>query len=283
MSKKRVAWLLIIPGIIVFSVFKWYPIITSLAVSMFEYKLILGSKFVEFSNFKAVLFNNLTWIAFRNTFYFAFLNIALCFLVPIIVAILLLEMKKNLIRIMMILWFIPAGSIVSILLWKWYYNPSYGLFNGVLQSLGLPTLKWLNDPRISMICIVLPGLIMYGPGLIYIATLQSIPDELYEAAELEGAGFWRKIWSVTLPRMRPIVTIMLILSVISSLEMFNQAFIMTEGGPANTTLSVVMVIYDLAFIKMNFGYGSALGIILFLVIFVLTVLQRRYFKENLDE
>jgi len=120
-------------------------------------------------------------------------SIALTFLVPIFVAILLMEMRKSLIRIMMILWFIPVSSMAGIIIWKWFYNPQYGLFNGILQSLGMPTLRWLDDPNLAMICLVLPGLIMYGPGLIYIATLQGIPDELYQAAELEGASFWRKI------------------------------------------------------------------------------------------
>jgi len=104
---------------------------------------------------------------------------------------------------MMILWFIPVASTAGIAIWKYMYHPRLGLLNGLLAALHLPALKWLDDPNLAMLCLVLPGLILFGPGLIYIAALQSVPEELYEAAELEGAGFFRKIWHVTLPTPPP--------------------------------------------------------------------------------
>ena len=123
---------------------------------------------------------------------------------------------------------------------------------------------------------------MFGPGLIYIATLQGIPGELYEAAHLEGASFGQKIWHVTLPRIRPIIAMMLLLSIIGNLQVFDQPFVMTGGGPNFATYSVVMYIFDTAFEQMKFGRATALSLVLFVVIMVLVIIQRKYFKENPD-
>ena len=220
--------------------------------------------------------------AFTNTFWFAFLSLSLTFLIPIFVSILLMEMKAHTIRVMMVLWFLPVASTASIAIWKYLYNPRLGLLNGWLTGLGLPPLKWLDDPTLAMFCLVLPGLILFGPGLIYIAALQSIPDELYEAAELEGAGFFTKIRVVTLPRLRPIIAMMLLFSLIGSLQVFEMPFILTGGGPGYATTTVVMHIYNLAFTSYNLGKATALAIVLFFVIMGLVAIQRRLYKENAD-
>ena len=279
----RMAWLVGGPALIVQGLFGWLPLAVGFVLAFQKFYLFRPSPFVGFSNFQSVLIERpLTAIAFRNTFYYAALSIGLTFLVPIFVAILLMEMSKKIIRIMMILWFIPVGSMAGLVIWKWMYNPQYGLFNGILTWLNLPTLRWLNDPRLAMICLILPGLIMYGPGLIYIATIQGIPDELYEAADLEGAGMRRKIWSITLPRLRPIISMMLILGVIGSLQVFSQPYVMTGGGPGYATITVVMSIYQLAFQSMKYGKGAALSVTLFLVTMILVSIQRKYIKEDID-
>jgi len=281
---KRTAWIFGAPGIIIQLIVGWSPIIAAFVVAFQKYNLLRPSYFVGLDNFKFFLPSNnpLTVTIFRNTFYYTGLSLALTFLIPIFVAILLLEMKKSIIRVMMILWFIPVASMAGIIIWKWFYNPYWGLFNGILVTLGLPTLGWLNDPRLAMICLVLPGLIMYGPGLVYIATIQGIPDELYEAAELEGASLWQKVWQITLPRMRPIIAMMLILAVIRNLQVFNQPYVMTGGGPGRATTTVVMYIYSLAFEGVEYGRGTALSMILFFIIMSLVVIQRKFFKENID-
>jgi len=277
------AWLVGGPALVVQGLFGWLPLAVGFVLAFQKFNLFKPSPFVGLANFESILLlRPLTVIAFRNTFYFAALSLGLTFLVPILVAILLMEMGKKIIRIMMLLWFIPIGGMAGIVIWKWMYNPQYGLFNGILQQLGLPTLRWLSDPNLAMICIVLPGLIMYGPGLIYIATIQGIPDELFEASELEGAGIWRKIWSITLPRLRPIISMMLILAVIGSLQVFNQPYVMTGGGPGYATVTVVMSIYQLAFESMKYGKAAALSVTLFFVTMILVVIQRKYFKENID-
>jgi len=278
----RLGIIFILPTLIIITLFGWYPMVLSFNIAFQEYH-ILTTRYVGLAHFRHLLEDPIVPIVVRNTFYYTALSLGLTFMVPIIVAILLMEMKKSVIRIMMLLWFIPVGSMASLILWKWYYEPNYGLFNGILTWLGLPKLMWLADPRIAMLCIVLPGLIMFSPGIIYIASLQSIPESYYEAAELEGAGFWRKIWSITLPRLRPIMSMMLILSVIGSMQIFNAPFVMTAGGPANATRTIVMYIIETAFNYFHFGYGTCLALVLFFILMILTFLQRKYFREDIDK
>jgi len=279
---KRVKWVFYAPGFLLNLVFGWYPLILGLIVGFQTYYLIRPSEFVGFTNFQDIFYDSLTPIVFRNTLYYTALQIGLVFFVPIIISILLMEMKKSTIRIMMILWFIPIAQMAGIIIWKWFYSVDYGLFNGILTTLGFPTSQWLNSARIAMLCLVLPGLIMFGPGLIYIATLQNIPQELYEAAELEGTSLWQKIWHITLPRLRPIIAMMMLLSIIGNMQVFTQPYVMTGGGPGSATYTIIMQVYTLSFTNLQFGKGGALALILFLLIMVLIIIQRKYFKENID-
>jgi len=279
----RIAWALSAPALVLISLWAWYPFILSFIIGFMKFHVIKPSTFVGLEHFRSLIFDDwMTPLVFLRTFEYAGLSIGLTFLIPIIVSILLMEMKPGTIRIMMILWFIPMASMASLLIWKWFYNVDLGLFNSILTTLGLPRLGWLNDRNLAMICLILPGIIMYGPGLIYIAMLQGIPHELYEAAELEGAGFWTKIWHITLPRLRPIIAMMLILSVSGSMSVFDQPFVMTGGGPANATKMVMLYVYDIAFLDFNFGRSTALAVLLFFVAISLVIIQRKYFKENID-
>ena len=279
---RRLSIIFALPGVIIVSIFGWFPIATAFVVAFQKFYILKPSPFVGFDNFNYLFSHPLTAVTFRNTFYYSGLSIGLTFFLPILIAILLMEMRKGVIRVMMILWFIPVASMAGIIIWKWFYNPQYGLFNGILVSLGLPTLGWLTDSRLAMLCLVLPGLVLFAPGLIYIATLQGIPEELYEAAELEGTRFWGKILHVTLPRMRPIIAMMLILSVITSLQIFEQPYVMTGGGPNFATYTVVMSVFTFAFERLQFGKATALAIILFLIIMTLVIIQRKFLKEDID-
>ena len=175
-------WLFMSPGIFLNLVFGWYPLILGLLIAFQTYHLIRPPYYSGLANFQNLFYDPLSIIVFRNTLYYTALSLALTFLVPIFVSILLMEMKKGTIRIMMILWFIPIATMASLIIWKWFYNVNYGLFNGILTYLHLPTLRWLQDRDIAMLCLVLPGLIMFGPGLIYIASFcYESHSDLYRA------------------------------------------------------------------------------------------------------
>jgi multiple sugar transport system permease protein len=277
------AWAFTLPALLAQFFFGWFPIGFAFVVGFQKYFLVKPPQWVGLGNMQAVAKDQLTVTAFQNTLYFSLLSIGLTFVIPIFVSILLMEMSRRTIRWMMILWFIPVASTAGIAIWKYLYHPRLGLLNGILQGLHLPPSKWLDDPNLAMFCLVLPGLILFGPGLVYIAALQNVPEEQYEAADLEGAGFFRKIGTITLPRLRPIIAMMLIFSLIGSMQVFELPFIMTGGGPAYATTTVVMRIYDLAFRAYDLGKATALAIVLFFVIMALILAQRRFFPENLDE
>jgi len=277
------AWAFTLPGVLFQFFFGWFPVLVAFLVAFQRYYLVRPPELVGLANFRDVAADPLTPIVFTNTFYYAALALGLTFLLPILVSILLMEMSPRVIRIMMVLWFLPVASTASIVIWKYFYNPNLGLLNGFLEAVGLPRQQWLDDPGLAMISLVLAGLILFAPGLVYVASLQGIPEELYEAAELEGAGFWTKIRHITLPRLRPVIAMMLIFSVIGTLQVFEQPFIMTGGGPGYATRTVVMHVYNLSFLAYNLGKATALAIVLFFVVMTLIVLQRRYFRESLDD
>jgi multiple sugar transport system permease protein len=277
------AWAFTLPGLLTQFVFGWLPVAFAFVVAFQRYYFIKEPQFIGLKNFQEVRADPLVVTALMNTLYFALLSIGLTFCIPIFVSILLMEMSKRTIRWMMILWFIPVASTAGIAIWKYMYHTRLGLLNGLLTALHLPAQKWLDDPNLAMFSLVLPGLLLFGPGLVYIAALQNVPEELYEAAELEGATFLQKIRFVTLPRLRPIIAMMLIFSTIGAMQVFELPFIMTGGGPGYATTTVVMYIYNLAFAAYNLGKATALAILLFAIIMSLIVIQRRYFRENLDE
>jgi multiple sugar transport system permease protein len=227
----------------------------------------------------------------RNTLYYAALALGLTFFIPIFVSILLMEMKPWVIRIMMILWFFPIAGMASLVLLKFFYNVDYGLLNGLIAKaydlMGKPLVervfpRWLNSPSIAMLCLVLPNIIMFSPGMIYIANLTGMPQDLYDAAEIDGCGFFRKIRHVTLPRMRPLIVTMLIFSVLSSFQAMGDVMILTGGGPGNSTMVMGYYIYKLTFDYLEIGRGNALAMVFFVFLMILTALQRKYVREDND-
>src|SRR3989339_389920 len=230
-------------------------------------------------------------VVWRNTIYYVALDLCIVFFIPIIVSILLMEMPPWLIRIMMIFWWIPIADMASTILLKYFYNVDYGLLNGLIKNfyimIGKPEStwlfpRWLNSPDLAMLCIVLPSIIMFMPGLVYVAALQGIPQDLYDAAEIDGCGFLQKIWYITLPRLRPIISTMMIFALIAAFQIMDQILIMTGGGPANKTITVSYYIYKLSFDYLEIGKANALAVIFFIFLMLLTVIQRTFFKEDVD-
>jgi multiple sugar transport system permease protein len=220
--------------------------------------------------------------AFRVTALYAGLTILLTFVVPIIVAILLMEMPRHVIRWMMLLWFIPLSLLASTLVFRYMYNTQYGIFQWVATDvLHLPPQPFLNSASQVNFWIVFPGLLFFGPGLIYIATLQGIPRSYYEAAEIEGAGFWRKIWTISIPRLRPVISMLLIFAVIGSSQAFELQQIMTDGGPGGASRTVVLYLYTLLQ-QLRFADATVVGIYLFLAVMAIVAVYRLLVNDDPD-
>lgn len=275
-------FLFVSPGALWQLVFGWYPIIAAFIITILDYKIFGGSQFVGVQNYIRMWQDPLTWTSIKLTYLYTVFSIVLTFIIPIVVAILLMEMPPRAVRIMMLLWFLPVSGMAFTILWKYFYNVQYGLMQSIMQALHLPKQAFLSDPNKVMFWMIFPGIIMYGPGMIYLASLQSIPASLYEAAEVEGARFWRKLWTVTLPRIRPIIVMYMTFALIGTPQTFDWPYVLTGGGPGGATRLVAIYIYE-KYTQLRFSDATVLAVFLFVLVMASVVLLRTFVKENPDE
>ncbi len=276
----------LIPALILFTVFSWRPIILSFIIS-FQQEIQQGgktiSKFVGFENFKVLFSDPLFYQSWKNTIQFVILALMIGYVIPIILAIMINELRhfKNFMRLGYYLPVILPLVVVSIM-WKFLYLPDEGLFDSFLKILGLNPIHWLQNENFAIFGLVLMATWKGAGGsmIIYLAALQGVPPQYYEAAEIDGANIWQRLKAITIPHLFPIMLIMLILQIIGTFQVFTEPFIMTDGGPNNKTLTVLFYLYRTAFSYIDFGVASSVGLILFFVLVSLTVIyfiiQKKY-------
>lgn len=277
-------WLFLLPALIVFALFKYYPIIQAFIVSLFKFNVANPpGEYIGFENYKRLLIDSDLKLAIINTLEFTGISFIFGFWGPIVLAILINEIRhyKTFFRTM---YFIPAISpgIAMLVLWKYIWNPDYGLANYVMQVLGLPQQMWLNDPKLVKWCMFFPGLIIVGGFnyLIYLAAVQDIPIELYEAAIIDGAKIFQRVRYVLIPGIMPVVRIMIVLHLISVMQIFDQPFIMTGGGPAGSTETITMYAFQNAYTSNDYGYAMSIVVCLFIVLALLSYIQIKLQKEE---
>ncbi|MCU7821645.1 carbohydrate ABC transporter permease [Kitasatospora sp. DSM 101779] len=270
-------------ALLCFAYFSWYPMVREVIMSFQKTKR-GKTTWVGTENLDRIFADPDFWHAWRNTLLFTVLALVLGFAVPFVVAVLLNELRhaKAYLRVLV---YLPVmlPPVASVLLFKYFYDPGYGLFNAILKSLHLPTSAWLNSPTTSMLSVVIAAtwMNMGGATLIYLAALQGIPGELYEAAELDGAGLLRRIWHVTIPQTRLILSLLLLLQIVATMQVFVEPYLLTGGnGPRNSTLTVVNLIYQYAFSFNNYGSASALGLVMLLVLAGFSALYVRLSRTN---
>lgn len=273
--------LFVLPMLFVFLFFSWSPIVQSVIMSLQKTNLIV-SEWVGLDNYAVVLSDPELGRAVINTLYFALLALVFGFPLPLLMAVLMSEVKRGK-GLYSALAYLPVviPPVVAVLLWKFFYDAGpNGVFNSVLGWVGIAPQPWLSSAAQAMPALVLEATWAGAGGsiIIYLAALLSVPPELYDAAEVDGAGIWRKVWHVTLPQLRGILFIMLILQVIATAQVFLEPFLFTGGGPAGATKTVLLYIYDKAFRNSLGGdYGEATAVSVLLAI-VLAVLSWLYFK-----
>lgn len=274
--------LFLLPLLIIFGVFSWSPIVQAVVMSFQKTNLVTPPIFVGWDNFVAVFNDPLFWIAVRNTAYFAFLAVLIGYPVPLIVAVLMSEVRRFK-GLFSVLAYLPVVilPVVSVLLWKIFYDASpTGVFNTILGWFHIPPQPWIQDAATAMPSLVLQATWAGAGGtiIIYLAAMTSVAPELYDAAEVDGASLWGKIWHVTLPQLRGILFITFILQIIATAQVFLQPYLFTGGGPANSTTTILLLIYQYAFTNSLGGaYGQATALSLMLAIF-LAVLSIVYFR-----
>ncbi|MGB2600345.1 MAG: sugar ABC transporter permease [Candidatus Omnitrophota bacterium] len=292
LSRQKISYLFIAVPAILFFVFQLAPVFMSFFLSFTNYSVVHSPKFVGLANYKNILFDDpLFWKAMGNTILYVIgvVPIGVCASLLLAVAIDQKIKFKNFFKSVFFLPTVTAIVAVSVI-WKWLYaGEKYGLFNYFIMKLGFQPVDWLSSPTWTLPSIMIMS-IWAGLGynmILFLAGLQTIPNVMYEAAEIDGAGFWKKFFYVTLPLLKPTIVFVAMMSFIFSFQVFEQVYIMTGGqggigGVLNSALTIVAYLYDKGFQKFEMGYASALAYIIFLCIFILTMLNKHFMKSNVE-
>jgi multiple sugar transport system permease protein len=269
-------------GLLCFAFFSWYPLVKGIVLSFQQDNFVIPPYWVGLENYRALFDDPLFWTAWKNTVYFTGLALAFGFAVPFGIAVLLNEFR-HLSGFFRVLVYLPVmlPPVVSVLLWRYFYDPGQGLFNAILGGLSLPTSQWVQGSSTAMISLVLVSTWanMGGATLMYLAALQGIPGDLYEAAELDGATVWQRLRHVTVPQMRFIMLVLLLLQIIATMQVFIEPFLLT-GTSSPDTVTVMVLVYRYAFtVNNDFGLAAAMSVLLFVVLGAFSALYLRLTRE----
>ena len=281
---KKYMWgyLFLVPAIAIFIVFLWVPIIKGIVYSFYNIDFVKGNTFVGIENYKTILTNPDLLLSIRNTLYYMLLALVIGFWVPIAASIAISELRifQGFARIAAYLPFVVPG-VVLYGLWRWMYDP-VGPINAFFGLFGAESVSFISDSRFSMISlVVMETWQQFGSAmLIYLAGVLSIPRDWYEAAEIDGAGVWDRIRYITIPSLKSLIILMFILQIIGTTQGYQSQMAMLDGGPNKATLTYALLTVKYAFTQLNYGAGTAMGVLMFVVLSVLGILQ---FKVNKEE
>ena len=275
--------LFMMPWFIGFIVFGLYPMIMSIYYSLCRYDVLRIPQFIGFGNYEKLIFEDpYFWISISNTLIYTVLRVPLCIIGSLLLAVLVNNAVRG-VKFFRTIYFIPSIVTVVVLsvVWLWMFNPQFGLLNSFLAYVGIPGPLWLLDPNWSKPSMVLMSVWSIGGGrmLVFLAALQGIPKHLYEAVDLDGGGWWAKFKNVTIPMLSPVIFLWSVLEIIFSLQVFVEAYIMTQGGPLNSTMFYNLYLYNKAFNDFEMGYASALAWLLLIISLIITVIQFRLSKR----
>jgi multiple sugar transport system permease protein len=277
------------PSLTVIFVFFFLPVFVAFMMSFTDFDIYaLGNfyylRFIGVDNYSKLLNDPLFWTALKNTFYFVLVGGPLSVAVSLGTAILLNSKFIKLKSLFRVIYFLPVvTTLVAVsIVWRYIYHPRFGLLNYVLGFIGIGPVDWLGDPNFSMPAIILLAVWKnFGYNMIiFIAGLQNIPEELYEAASIEGASAWQQFKNITVPMLAPTTLFICVITMIGYFQLFAEPYVMTQGGPLNSTLSIVLYMYQEGFRWWNIGYSTAIAFALFVIILIGTVIQFKLQKES---
>ncbi|HEV6952059.1 MAG TPA: sugar ABC transporter permease [Promicromonospora sp.] len=272
------AWIFLAVPVVLFAVFLLLPVVMAIGLSLTDYSVIGDFEWVGLDNYARIVDDPIFWVAVRNTALYTALYVPAGLLVALGTA-LLLNRSTRTARVFRTLFYIPvvSSTVATAAIWFWLLNPQYGLLNAVLGWFGIDGPAWLYDSQWAMVAIVMMS-VWAGFGanmIVYLGALQGVPGELVDAARVDGAGVFRVFWHVTRPAISRATFLILTLLLIAAFQVFDQAYVLTKGGPGNSTLTLVYYIYDRGFGRLEMGYASALSFVLFLAILVFSVANAR--------
>jgi multiple sugar transport system permease protein len=282
--QNRAGWAFITPALALIGAFFFLPVLAGLFLSFTDFDVYaIGRldvvRFLGLRNYQQVLSNPLFWKALGNTFFFVLVGGPLSVLVSLVAAMLVSSRLARFQGLFRSVFFMPVvTTLVAVaIVWRYLYHPQYGLLNWVLGSVGLPAIDWLGNPHWAMPAIILLAVWKnFGYNmLIFIAGLQSIPEDLYEAAHLDGAGAWARFRHVTLPSLAPTFLFVGVLTMLGNFQLFSEPYVMTQGGPVRATTTVVLLMYEEGFRWWRMGMAAAIAFLLFFIMLIGTMLQMR--------
>ncbi len=273
-------YLFILPTLIGLFVFRLGPALSTFVFSFFKYDIVTSPIFVGFSNYIKLTKDPLYLRSLVNTLYYVGVSLPLRVFIALLLAS-LLNRKVRFMGLFRTMYYAPSVSagVAVALLWMWIYEPTYGLMNHVLGFFGIKELTWLGSPTWAMPALIIMSLWQIGiPMVIFLAGLQSVPPELYEAAEIDGTTFIQRWVHITIPMISPMIFFVVVINVIESFQVFTPAYVMTGGGPISSTLMYVLYLYQRGFDWLQMGYGATLAWVLFIFLLGVTGLQFRMNK-----
>jgi multiple sugar transport system permease protein len=292
MRREWTAYLFNAPGLILFAIFTVYALYTSFMLSFHEWNLIGDDKrFIGLDNYREVLQDENFHEAIRNTVYFTVVSVPVTMIIAMFLAILLNTQIRGL-AIFRTAFYLPVITplVVAAIIWSWLYQADTGLLNYYLQQLGIieEPVYWLGNRETAMPAVIAMN-VWKGIGfnmIVYLAGLQAVPQEFYEAAEVDGAGWWDRFRRITLPLIAPTTFFLLVINTVGAMKAFTQVFVMTQGGPpgpGGATTTIVYWIYQQAFVYFKMGYASALAYTTFFLLFAVSFMQFRWYVKRVEE
>ncbi|REJ07006.1 sugar ABC transporter permease [Microbacterium bovistercoris] len=276
-DEQLVSWAFLAPFLIAFVLFMAWPILHGFYLSFTNQSLTgAGGDLVGGANYAEAIADPVMWGSLGNTAWFTVISTIPLVIIALVMAVLVDRGLPGqwLWRLSFFMPYLLASTVIS-QIWVWIFNPQIGAANNILKALGLAPIAWLQNPDTNLMAITI-ATIWWTVGfnfLLYLAALQNIPPQQYEAAALDGAGPWRQFWSITLPQLGPATTVIVLLQVLASLKLFDQAYQMMGGLSSDTTRSIVQYIYETGFVGYRFGYSAAISYVFFAIIIILGVVQ----------
>lgn len=288
-NSSRAAYLFLTPAISAISVFFFLPVLAAFIISFTDFDIYtLGEwstlRFVGLKNYIKLIDDPLFWQALQNTFYYVVAAAPLSIAISLGTALLLNSKLIKYKGIFRLSYFMPVvTTLVAVaIVWRFIYHPKFGILNYILSFVGINQIDWLGDPFWAMPSIIIMSVWKnFGYNMIiFIAGLQNIPEELYEAAAIEGANGWQKFKSITLPMLAPTTLFVTLITMIGFFQIFAEPYVMTQGGPSNKTLTIVQYMYQEGFRWWNMGYSASIAFVLFFIIFIGTMTQLKLQKSK---
>jgi putative chitobiose transport system permease protein len=270
-----VPYLFLLPALIFLGISAFFPVIQAIYLSFTSYDFVGAAKFVGWQNYLKIWGDRLFWKVLGNTLIYLGVAVPCLVTMPLFLAILVNQKLKGM-QFFRALYYFPVivSAVIAGIAWKWIYAEN-GILNYLLSLVSFRPLQisWLTDSHTAIFAIIAVT-VWRGLGyymVIYLAGLQAIPQDLYEAAAIDGCDGWQKHWDITMPLMRPYILLVGVISAISAMKIFEEVYIMSRGGPANSTKTIVYYLYEQGFSSLEMGYASAIGVVLFLSIFAISI------------